>query len=213
MTRRLVAVLAPPVAAPVPSAAGDGPFPPAALRAAMVEDVYETVAALELVEPVLVIDDDPGSAPLADVVWPGTPVVRLGAAGPAGSATGAALARLADLGADEATVVAGDAPDLPGLLIGKLHRGLGSADVAVLPADGRGLVALATRCPAPDWLAGCAADLDTPDALDVLRAAAPRRTAVSVGPGWHRVRSAEDLHRLDPGLEGWEMTRALLGRR
>lgn len=213
MTRRLVAVLAPPIGVSASSATDEPLFPPPDLRLAMVEDVYETVAALELVEPVLVVDEDPRSAPLADVVWPGTPVVRVaGSAGPPGSATAAALARLADLGADEATVVAGDAPDLPGLLIGKLHRGLGSADVAVLPADGRGLVALATRCPAPDWLAGCAVGLDTPDALAVLHAAAPRRTAVSVGPGWHRVRSVADLRRLDPGLEGWEMTRALLGR-
>jgi hypothetical protein len=30
------------------------------------------------------------------------------------------------------------------------------------------------------------------------------------GPGWHRLRTPDDLRLLDPGLEGWENTRALL---
>ncbi|HET8982720.1 MAG TPA: hypothetical protein VFN47_08530, partial [Pedococcus sp.] len=93
-----------------------------------------------------------------------------------------------------------------------LHRGLGSAEVAVLPAADGGLVALATRCPVPDWVRSAAVDLDSRDALDVLRAAAPRRTAVSVGPGWHRVRAPSDVALLDPGLEGWDLTRQQLGR-
>jgi hypothetical protein len=54
------------------------------------------------------------------------------------------------------------------------------------------------------------AGLDAADAVQRLRAAAPRRTAVAIGPGWHRVRSADDLASLDPGLEGWEVTRAAL---
>jgi len=206
MTRRLVAVLVPRV--------GDEGFPDEALRAAMVEDVYETVAALELVEPVLALDaEDPARDLLESLTWPGTVVVHLPRKSPNASRTRLALDALAAAGADQVTVLAGDAPDLPGLLVGKLHRALGSADVAVLPgSDGR-LVGLATNAPLPDWLAAdpAAVDLDDDHALATLRDAARRRTAVSVGPGWHRVRNRDDLARLDPGLEGWEITRELLG--
>lgn len=184
-------------------------FATGALRAAMTEDVYETVAGLELVEPVLLLsDDDPDATDLAELTWPGTEVLRV----PGGSTDWQALAALAALGGTQVTLVAADAPDLPGLLVGKLHRGLGSSDVAVLPAAGGGLVALATRAELPAWVAATGVGLDTEDAVDRLRAAAPRRTAVSVGPGWHRVRSAADLQALDRGLEGWEVTRAVLSR-
>ena len=186
-----------------------GPDQSDALRLAMLEDVCETVSALELVEPaVAVAADDPLAADVPGVTWPGTPVHRV----PAGSsplAARAVAALAATLPDGQLTIVAADAPDLPGLLVGKLHRALGSADAAVLPAAGGGLVALATRVPVPDWLV---ADLDDEDALVALRAAAPRRTSVSVGPGWHRVRRAADLDHLDPGLEGWDVTRALLQR-
>jgi hypothetical protein len=201
VTRRLVAVLATPRA-----------FPSGRLRAAMVEDVYETVAGLALVEPVLLVhDDDPDAAALADLTWPGTPVLHLPPEADVVSLP-AALAALFALGADQATVIAADAPDLPGLLVGKLHRGLGPADVSVLPAAGGGLVALAAGADVPAWVTATGVGLDTPDAVGRLRAAAPRRTAVSVGPGWHRLRSADDLDALDPGLEGWDVTRAALSR-
>ena len=206
MTRSLVAVL-------VPRPDSDG-FPDERLRAAMVEDVYEMVAALDLVEPALALDvDDPGRAALEDLTWPGTALVHLPPSSDVVSRTRHALDALVGSGADQVTVVAGDAPDLPGLLVGKLHRALASADVAVLPGTDGGLVGLATHAPLPVWLAAepAAADLDHADAVAHLREAARRRTAVSVGPGWHRVRSASDLERLDPGLEGWEITRELLG--
>lgn len=197
MTRRLVGVLATRAA-----------FPTGELRTAMVEDAYETVAALALVETVLVVEEaDPDADSLAALTWPGTEVVRLPAPGAL-----AALDSMAALGADQVTVVAADAPDLPGLLVGKLHRGLGSADVAVLPSTGGGLVALAVPVPVPDWVRATGVGLDTLDAVDRLREAAPRRTAVSVGPGWHRVRAAGDLATLDGGLEGWEVTRGVLSR-
>jgi hypothetical protein len=51
--------------------------------------------------------------------------------------------------------------------------------------------------------------LDDPGALARLRAAAPPR-ALTVGPGWRRVRAPVDVQRLDPGLEGWDATRAYL---
>ncbi len=59
-----------------------------------------------------------------------------------------------------------------------------------------------TRLPAPEWLDG-ASDLDT------VHERAPRNS-VTVGPGWHRLRRPEDVHRLDPRLDGWHATRTLL---
>jgi glycosyltransferase A (GT-A) superfamily protein (DUF2064 family) len=205
VTRRLVAVL-------VPRPAADG-FPDESLCLAMVEDVYETIAALDLVEPVLALDAaDPARDTLESLTWPGTTLVHLPPASDAVSRTRLTLDALVSAGADQVTVIAGDAPDLPGLLIGKLHRALGSAEVALLPGSDGFPVALATHAPLPDWLAAgpVAADLDRVDAVEQLRAAAPRRTAVSLGPGWHRVRTPGDLARLDPGLEGWEVTRELI---
>jgi hypothetical protein len=65
------------------------------------------------------------------------------------SRTWLTIEALVAAGADQVTVLAG-APDLPGLLVGKLHRAR-SADVAVPGSDG-GLVGLASM-PPPDWLA------------------------------------------------------------
>jgi molybdopterin-guanine dinucleotide biosynthesis protein A len=184
------------------------------LSLAMLEDTYEVVAGLDRVGSVLAVC--PPEQPDAErVIWPGTPVIRLAEqtvhGGPAALLLGT-LAGLADLGAEEATVVAADAPDLPPLLLGKLYRALGSADVAVCAAEGGGLVALAARLPAPPWLAQAGVGLDTRDARERLAATAPRRRALGSGPGWHRIRTPDDLSRLDPGLEGWDATRALLAR-
>lgn len=192
--RRVVAVR--PAAGPLPEE----------LRRAMTEDVVELVSGLAVVEPVLALrpSDPPG---WAELVWPGTPVLTVAGGGLE------VLAALADAGAaggTHAAVVAGDAPDLPGLLLGKLFRALGSAEIAVCPAEGGGLVALAARLPTPGWLDPALVDLDAADVLHHLAAAAPTRRAVSVGPGWRRVRVPADLARLDPGLEGWEETRAVL---
>ena len=124
--------------------------------------------------------------------------------------TVAVLAGLHELGGDVGVVVAADAPDLPGLLLAKLFRALARAEVAVCPADGGGLVALGARLPAPGWLAAATVGLDTSDALRRLAAAAVTSTALAVGPGWHRLRGPDDVVWLDPGLEGWAATRALL---
>lgn len=172
---------------------------PEEFRLALLEDTYEVVAGLDFVTPVLALTGpDPGAE---KITWPGTPVLRV-------NGLEALLRELHELGAEQAAVVAHDAPDMPALLVGKLFRALGGGQVAVCPADGGGLVALAARLPAPPWLAGI--DLDTPDAPVRLRAAATRPGAVRSSPGWHRLRSPADLARLDPGLEGWESTRALL---
>ena len=175
---------------------------PDELRRALCEDVYELLASLELLEAgVAARSDDVATA--RALTWPGAPVVELSGE-PAIAPITVALERL---GYDQAVLVAFDAPDLPGLLIGKLFRGLVRAEVAVCPAEAGGLVALAVSLPAPPWLLDSGVNLDTADAQGALRAAAPARRAVHVGPGWHRVRSAADLERLDPGLEGWEATR------
>ena len=64
----------------------------------------------------------------------------------------AALAALD--GYDQAAVVAADAPDLPGLTVGKLLRPLTSRPVAVAPVEGggAGLLGVACRLPVPGWL-------------------------------------------------------------
>nr|WP_241755254.1 hypothetical protein [Actinomadura sp. RB99] len=203
-----------------PSAAPPG-VDDAEFRLAMLEDVYEVAAGLEFVTAALVADPD-GPADAESITWPGTPIVR-------DPAPAAAFAALHALGAREAALIVPDAPDLPPLLLGKLFRALGSAPAAACQAaDGNGLVALAARLPLPAWLAaaldepgtahgepgtahgGSGTVLDAPDGLARLRAAAPRPGLVPQGPGWHRIRTPADLRFLDPGLEGWDNTRALL---
>lgn len=123
---------------------------------------------------------------------------------PEGTTAAAALDRIdGTIGA----VLAGDVPDLPGLLVGKLFGACEDRLAGVLPASDGTLVGLACRLPRPSWLDG--ADLDRADAVAWLHAAAPARSVV-VGPGWHRLRAPADVARLDPRLEGWERTRALL---
>jgi hypothetical protein len=199
VTARHVAVLA----ARAPGTAPPG-VDPEEFRLALLEDTYEVAAGLEFVTPALVVDPS-GDRDAESVTWPGTAIVR--AATP-----GAAFAALHGMGADQAALIAPDTPDLPSLLIGKLLRALGGAPAAATPAEDGGLVALAARLPLPDWLAAAleTVDLDTADALGRLRAAAPRPGLVPTGPGWHRLRTPADLAFLDPGLEGWENTRALL---
>ena len=173
------------------------------LRRAMTEDVVEVVSGLDVVEPVLVLGpQDPPD--WAELVWPGTPVRTV---------AGRGVEVLTDLHAHGATmgaVVAGDAPDLPGLLVGKCFRALSSAQVSVCPAADGTLVVLAAHLPVPGWLAATGVGLDSVGAVGVLFAAAPNRRAFSVGPGWHRIRGTSDFSRLDPNLEGWEQTRHLL---
>jgi hypothetical protein len=63
------------------------------------------------------------------------------------------------------------------------------------------------RLPVPEWFPDIDLDHAAPDDL---RSAAPRKAVVAVTPGWHRLRGPADLARLDPALEGWDTTRALL---
>ncbi|TXK43490.1 hypothetical protein FR742_01870 [Nonomuraea sp. C10] len=172
---------------------------PARWLEAIAEDTYEMVAGLELVTPVLATSV-PG---LDDLVWPGTEILEIGEDDPVKDV-------LQLLKGDQAAIVAADAPDLPPLLIGKLFRELGRALITVSPAEGGGAVALACSLPPPAW---ADPDLDDPDPVAALRAQAPGRRMVAATPGWHRLRAPGDAERLDPGLEGWESTRALLTAR
>lgn len=163
---------------------------------AMAEDTYEMVAGLELVTPVLVT-----SVPeLEEIVWPGTEVIVIDEDEPLRTI-------FSRLKADQAVVVSGDAPDLPPLLIGKLFRELGRAQLTVCPSEYGGAVAMAADLPLADW---ADPDLDHPDPVKTLRAQAPGPRTIATGPGWHRVRTPDDLLRLDPGLEGWDNLRAVL---
>ena len=118
-------------------------------QAALAEDVVDLIATLSEVEPAIAATA--AQRTLADAVaWPGMPIYDLPA-----RTVGAALAAAAADGYDQAAVIVADAPDLPGLILGKLLRPLSSRSVAVAPATpaGPGLLGLAARLPAPDWLA------------------------------------------------------------
>ncbi|HEY3505561.1 MAG TPA: hypothetical protein VGN37_22595 [Actinocatenispora sp.] len=180
-------------------------------RRALAEDVVDLASGLAQVD--VAIGAAAADLPLADAIrWPTMPVYELPRARPVDALTAAERA-----GYEQAAVLAPDVPDLPGLLVGKLFRPLTSRRVAAAPAlpERAGLVGLAVGLPVPEWLARADPDLDGTD-QGGLRAAG--RTAsgaephgdVAACPGWHRLRTAADLARLDEGLEGWENTRALL---
>lgn len=195
MTRRAVVALLRPVGAAPPGVNQEH------WRRALAEDVVDLLTTLNEVEPVVAVT--PEDRALAEaVIWPGTPVVEVATA-----TVDAVLATLT--GFDQVAVVAPDAPDLPGLVVGKLLRPLTTRQVAVAPAgDGQpGLLGLACRLPAPRWLPPIDLDRTEPRAV---RAAAPAPGDIAVTPGWSRQLGPADLARLDPAVEGWEATRALL---
>jgi hypothetical protein len=194
--RVVVAVLAPPVWVPTS-------VEPAEWRAALAEDILDVLARLVEAEPAIAATD----VDALSVGWPGLRrygVDRLDVV--------SLFAAAAADGFDHAVLLAGDAPDLPGMLIAKLLRPLTTRPVAVAGAHAStetepGLLGLAARLPAPAWLPAVELDRLTPQAL---RRLAPLPTDVAPAPAWHRMRGADDLARLDPGLEGWEATRAIL---
>jgi len=207
VTRRVVA---PWLTRPAAAAAPPG-IDPGELARAMFEDLYDTLSELDLVE-VAALAAAGGLDPVRSVLWPGTPCAEVAAVDAA-----QALQTLAALhGLDDGSVVmvvSADAPDLPPLLVGKAMRALGTAEVAYCEAAGGGLVLLAVRTPVPAWLTTLGPDLDDPGVVAALRAAAPERRRLAATPGWHRLRAPVDLASLDRGLEGWEVTRALLAGR
>ncbi|MDG4767741.1 hypothetical protein O7632_27140 [Solwaraspora sp. WMMD406] len=171
-------------------------------RAALAEDLVDLLATLNQIEPALAgIAPD---LPLGrSVAWPGMPIYQL----PELSVNAALDAAHAE-GFDQAAVLAADAPDLPGLLVGKLLRPLTTRPLAVAPAGppGTGLLGVAARLPAPEWLPA----LDLEADAHTVQSAAPRRGAVALTPAWRRIRGPADLSTLDPAVEGWDTTRALL---
>jgi hypothetical protein len=167
-------------------------------RRALAEDVVDLLSMLAAADPAIAVD--PADAELARAVaWPGMTVYEVATAR-------AALDAAARDGYGEGAVIAADAPDVPGMILGKLLQPLATRHAAVAPAHGGGLLGVASRLPVPEWLA----DVDLDSTPDAIKAGAPRRGLVAVTPGWHRLRGPADLARLDPALEGWETTRALL---
>jgi hypothetical protein len=240
MPRRVaVALLAPPVWAP-PG------VDLATWRLALAEDVLDVFATMIEVEAAVAVQEADADL-LGRIGWPGLRGYVVPALDVA-----TVFAAVAAEGYDQAVLLAGDAPDLPGMLIAKLLRPLTTRPVAAAPAIGagpptreeadhhdavireealasgqpvderatgtagtgteaaRGLLGLAATIPAAGWLPRAGLDDLTPQSL---RRLAPAVTDVAPAPGWHRLRSPADLARLDPRLEGWDATRALLSPR
>ncbi|HST66972.1 MAG TPA: hypothetical protein VLM05_17460 [Mycobacteriales bacterium] len=202
MTRRAAVLLlsGPPAARACPPG-----IAPDAFARALAEDVADLLADLPGLDPVVAAAPD-RVADAEDVVWPGTPVLETRLGRPS-----EVFAELTARGYEEAGVFVADAPDLPGLLVAKPFSALSTAPVAAAPAEGGGLIALAARLPVPAWLP-VDVDLDEPYAVERLKAAAPTPADLVITPSWRRLRRREDLSGLDPDLEGWESTRALLSR-
>jgi len=199
--RVVVALLAPPVWSP-PG------IDPVAWRLALAEDVLDVLATLAEVEAAVAVEIA-DSELLTRVGWPG---LRWYAVPALDVAT--VFAAVASDGFEQAVLLVGDAPDMPGMLIAKLLRPLTTRPIAAAPAVGSfavdgsgGLFGLGAALPAPTWLPEAPLDMLTPQSL---RRLAPRATDVAPASGWHRLRSPEDLRQLDPRLEGWDATRALL---
>ena len=199
MTRRVVVVaLAPPVWTP-PG------VEPLSWRRALADDAVDLLAMLAEVEPALAVAEADRLLATA-AAWPSMRVYVLPQL-----TVGSVLAAASADGYEQAAVLAGDAPDLPGMMIAKLLRPLttrpaAAAPDAVAPA---GLLGIASRLPAPAWLSEIDVDSAT---VATVRSAAAAATDVIGTPGWHRLRSAAALGRLDPELDGWEATRAILSR-
>jgi len=197
MTRRAVVTLLAPVRWAPPG------INPAAWRAALAEDVVDLSATLNEVQPAIAVTA--ADRALAEALaWPGMPVYVIDP-----GTVDAALAAAAEDGYDQAAVLAADAPDVPALVLGKLLRPLTSRTVAVAAGgpDGAGLLGVASRLPAPAWLPQI--DLNTAT-VGTVRAAAPRPGEVAATLAWRRLRGPADLATLDPAVEGWDTTRALL---
>ncbi|GAA4592869.1 hypothetical protein GCM10023107_24910 [Actinoplanes octamycinicus] len=174
-----------------------------AWRAALAEDVVDLLARLAQAEAAIAATPE-DRALAEEIAWPGMRIYEI----PQATVLPVFAAASAD-GFDQAAVIAADAPDVPGMILGKLLRPLESKAVAVAPGGpSGGLLGVATGLPAPDWLADH--DLDTGSAQK-LRKTAPAPGDVTSTPPWRRLRAPGDLATLDVALEGWDNTRAILG--
>ena len=174
-----------------------------AWRAALAEDVVDLLARLAQAEAAIaVVPDDRRLA--EEIAWPGMRIYEV----PTPTYLPVLAAAAAD-GFDQAAVIAADAADVPGMILGKLLSPLDTKAVAVASGGpGNGLFGLAASLPAPSWLADH--DLDAASA-QLLRRTAPHPGDVTSAPEWRRLRGPAELASLDPALEGWENTRSLLG--
>jgi hypothetical protein len=118
----------------------------------------------------------------------------------------------AALALEEAQAEAGVGPQVPeqARVASEARQGSLLRKELQVGAANRGLLGLSATLPAADWLPAAGLDDLTPQSL---RRLAPYITDVAPAPGWHRLRSPADLARLDPRLEGWDATRALLSPR
>jgi len=178
-------------------AAPDG-IDPAGFAAACLLDSYEVVADL-----IGVTSGIAGPPSVAEMLWPGA--LHL----PTDITVDAMAEELSGV-ADELVVLPADLPDLPGLVLAKLFKVLHRTDIAIAPERaGTGCAAIGVSLPLAEWIPDDAFDLDF-NPYTRLSTVAPRRSRCSLAPAWHRLRTPADVRRLDPGLEGWEETRALL---
>jgi hypothetical protein len=172
-------------------------------RAALAEDVVDLLARLAQAEAAVACT--PADRKLAEqIAWPGMRVFEV----PSATIRPVFEAAAAE-GFDQAAIVAGDAPDVPGMILGKLLQPLDAKAIAVAPAgpDG-GAFGVAARLPLADWVADVGLDEAT---AQQLRRGAPQPSEVTTTAPWRRLRGPAELSSLDVGLEGWENTRALLG--
>lgn len=204
MTGRAAALL---LTGPPATAACPVGMDPEAFARALAEDVVDMLGGLSAVDAVIAASPQRADDARA-VAWPHTEILVL----PPNAGPSAVFEALTERGYALGAVVAPDAPDLPGLLVAKPFSALSTRSVAAAPAVGGGLVVLASRLPSPAWLVASEVDLETPDAVERLKRAAPQLREVAATPGWRRLRSPTDVDLLDDGLEGWESTRALLCR-
>jgi hypothetical protein len=166
--------------------------------AACLADSYEVVADLIGVRSGIA-----GPASAGELLWPGA--LHLPADIPV-----ATLARQLSGEAEELVVVPADVPDLPGLVLAKLFKVLHRSDIGIAPErTGKGCAAIGISLPMADWIPDDAFDLDQ-NPFTRLSAIAPRRSRCTLTPTWHRLRTPEDVARLDADLEGWDETRTLL---
>jgi hypothetical protein len=174
---------------------------PGRFAAACLADTYEAVSDLSEVRTGVA-----GPPEVAELLWPGALHLP-------GELSIAEIADQLKNEADELVVVPADVPDLPGLVLAKLFKVLHRVDLAIAPErGGTGCVALGLALQVATWLPAERLSLDD-DPYPQLVELAPDPRRVVRGPDWHRLRTPADVHRLDPGLEGWDETRALLSGR
>jgi Guanylyl transferase CofC like len=183
------------------SGAAPNGIDPAAFAGACLLDSYEVVSDLFGVTSGIA-----GPTSVGELLWPGA--LHLPA-----DITIPAIARQLTGEADELVVVPADVPDLPGLVLAKLFKVLHRTDIAIAPErGGDGCAAIGVSLPLAGWIPDDAFDLDH-NPVELLSTTAPRRSRYTIAPAWHRLRTSASVARLDPGLEGWEETRALLAGR